>query len=388
MTQALEDIKVLDLSSYIAGPLTAQLLAEQGAEVIKVERPEGDPARKVPGFAVWNRSKKAIVLNLKTDLGRQAARELALGSDVVIENFKPGGAQRFGLDYETLSAENSRLVYCSIPAFGSEGPLKDKIGWEPIVQAYAVVHQDQGGPRGQGEPVWDVLPLASYYAAAEATYATNIALFVRELTGRGQKVEVSLWAAMLQAQCGNLVHFEGAFRAHGVVQQGLNPVYRLYQCSDGEWIFIACGNDRFWHNLALTLEHAEWISDPRFQSRFVFTPEAARELQAMLEAIFITRPSDEWIAQLMAAYVPCTVARTTEDFMNDPQVAANEMIVEVDDPVLFRTRQMGIPVKMQATPGSIKGPAPLLGQHSLEVLGASGYTAAEVAAMTAPAVYA
>jgi len=376
---ALEGVKVLDLSSYIAAPYAGQLLADQGAEVVKVERPEGDPARRMPGFIVWNRGKKGITLDLKTREGQEAARRLALASDVVIENFRPGTAERYGLGYEQLRANNPRLVYCSMSAFGSKGPYRDKSGWGPLIEARAGVFAGQAGPASD-PPIYTLLPFSSYFGAILAAQGIVVALYVRELTGRGQRVDVPLYNALMTAQSGGLVSFEGSKRLASGNQQGSIPDYRLYEAGDGQWLFVACGNPKFWHNLCVLLDHPEWISDPRYANvPFVFAPEDALELIATLQGILRTKPRDEWLRLLREADVPCSPVTRVDEFLDDPQVIANEMVIELEDPVMGRGRQMGFPAKLRATPGRIQGPAPLLGQHTDEVLARVGYTTEEIA---------
>lgn len=389
MAAPLEGVKVLDLSSYIAAPYAGQLLCDQGAEVVKVERPQGDPARKMAGFIVWNRGKKSVTLDLKSEEGREAARRLALTADVLLENFRPGTAERFGLGYEQLRQDNSRLVYCSMSAFGSRGPYRDKPGWGPLIEARTGVFHDQAGPKTE-PPIYTLLPFSSYCAAVLAAQGIVVALYVRELTGQGQRVDMPLFNALMVAQSGSLVLFEGSKRLPSGNQQGSIPDYRLYEAGDGQWFFVACGNPKFWHNLCVLLEHPEWISDPRYANvPFVFAPEDAVELIATLQGIFRTRPRDEWLRLLQEADVPCSPVKSVEEFLDDPQVIANEMVVELEDPVLGRGRQMGIPAKLRATPGRIRGPAPSLGQHTEEVLAGIGYSAEEIAqlratGMTAP----
>jgi formyl-CoA transferase len=380
MPAVLEGIKVLDFSCYIAGPYAAMLLAEQGADVIKVEPPDGDPYRKHRGFIVWNRSKKGIVLNLKSPEGQEIAQRLASRSDVIIENFRPGVADRLGIGYETVRKLNPAVIYCSISGFGPTGPYRDTPGWEPIVASIATTYSSQGG--SEGPPVYLILPLASYYAALMAPFSVATALFARQLTGRGQKVDVSLFGAMLGATSSGLVDFEGREkRVSGVRdQQGGSPLYRLYQGSDGQWFFLGLGNLGFFTKFAVAMGHEEWLTDPRFEGApFLILPPFSVEVITEFQKLFSTRTRDEWLEFLRAADIPCAPAATVEEFMDDPQVLANEMVVTVEQPGLGSVREMGIPLKLKQAQGEIKGPAPSLGQHTAEVLGALGYSAHEIA---------
>lgn len=376
MAGVLDGIKVLDLSSYIAGPLAGMLLADHGAEVIKVERPDGDPARRHPGFLVWNRGKKGITLDLAQTGGRDLARRLAREADVVIEGSRPGRAERFGLGYEDLAKENPRLVYCSLPGFGSGGPSRDRPGHEALVAARAAIYSDQGGTL---PPIYTLIPFASYFAAVMAAYATVVALWVRETeTGRGQRVEVPLFNAALAGQAGSLVRFKGSVR-RSWHQQGATPMYKLYEAADGKWLFIACGNPKFRGNLALAVDHPEWLADPRYEAgAFGATPEGAPELIEMLQAIFLSRPRDEWLAILREADVPSAPVLTREEYRDHPQVKASGAIVEVEDALVGPVRQIGVTPWIKAAPGAIARSAPLLGEHTAEVLAALGCTPDEI----------
>jgi crotonobetainyl-CoA:carnitine CoA-transferase CaiB-like acyl-CoA transferase len=372
---ALSGIKILDFGQYIPGPYAAMLLAEQGAEVIKVERPQGDPYRREKGFIVWNRSKQGIVLDLKQPGGQRVALDLAGQADVVIENFAPGVAEKLGIGSEALCAANPRLVYCSINGFGAKGPYSDIPGWEPLVDSLASVYTYQGYG---GYPLYIVLPLATHYAAFQAAFAVTTALCARELTGRGQKVEISLLRAILCAQRLFLVEFAGMLKMPWG-PTGPLPLYRPYQGADGKWFFLALGNPKFFTQFCVTMGRPEWLTDPLFEAApFLILPPRNAQVMAMLKKIFLTRPRDEWVEMLRADGVPCAPIRSTREFMDDPQVAANDMVELVDQPGRGQVREMGIPVKLAATPGKVKGAAPRRGQHTREVLQGLGYSAAKI----------
>ncbi|MGH2395036.1 MAG: CaiB/BaiF CoA transferase family protein, partial [Candidatus Limnocylindria bacterium] len=234
----LHGIRVVDLTSYIAGSYGAMMLADLGADVVKVESLTGDPFRELPGFLGWNRGKRSLAVDLKTPPGLAIAERLAARADVVMENMRPGVADRLGVGWGTLSALNPRLIYCSITAFGSTGPYADRPGFDPLLQAMsgAMAIQGFGGP-----PQYIRIAITDYYAAALGAQAVLAALFVRERTGQGQRVETSLLHAAMALQSGNFVDYPGKqlmFRD--------NPTYRLYRAGDGEWFFLACGNQTFW----------------------------------------------------------------------------------------------------------------------------------------------
>jgi len=384
MSSALEGIKIADFSSYIAGPYASSLLCDMGADVIKVERPAGDPCRGRPDFLVWNRGKRSIVLDLYRPEAKEVVRRLVETADVLIESFRPSTVTRLGLSYEDLAKYNPRLVYCSISGFGSTGPYRDLPGYDPLVAAIAGIPSDQGGD--EKPPVYVNLPVASYGTALLAAYGIAAALYDRELRGRGQWLEVPLVNGALAMQTGSLLAREGVTRINAGDPQGGVAVYRLYQCAD-DWIFIACGNQTFWQKLCLALDLTDLLSDPRFENApWNLLPEDQRELIAIITPIIRQKTRAEWLAYLAQCDVPCAPVGRNEDFMSDPQVLANEMSVDVFDPTVGPTKQIGIPVRLLSNPGQIKGPAPLLGQHTAEILRELGFDSGRIAALEQAAV--
>jgi len=379
MPPVLRGVRVLDFSQYIAGPFAAMLLSEQGAEVIKVERPGGDPMRSHRGFMVWNRSKKDIRLDLKKPAGQLIAHKLAEQSDVVIESFRPGVAEKLSIDYSTISEVNPRIVYCSISGFGRDGPYRDLPGWDPIVASVTGVYTTQAGQ--EAPPLYLVAPLPSYYTALTACFSITTALFTREATGRGQRVDVPLLAGILSAASPGIVDFEGKITSISGIrdQQGGSPLYRLYQGSDGKWFFIGLGNLIFFAKFAAVMGHEEWLTDERFEGApFLILPPRSTELITMLQDIFSTKTRDEWLEFLRAADIPCAASGTVEEFLDDPQVAANGMVIEVEQPGFGTVRQMGVPVRLERNPGEVRGPSPELGEHTAEVLSNLGYSAHDI----------
>lgn len=372
MNQILSGYKVLDFGHYIPGPYTAMLLAEQGAEVIKIERPGGDPYRSEPGFRVLNRSKKGIVLDLKNKKNQRIAQDLSRDADVIIENFRPGVADRLGIGYDTIHRMNPRAIYLSISGFGQKGPYRDRPGWEELVCATTGSYIGQAG----GEnfpPNYLALPLASTYAALMAAYSTTMALYARETTGIGQKVDVSLLGSLLCAGTSGYLDFKDrVFMQPLHTPQGRSPVYRLYQGSDKKWFFIALGNMAFITKFAIAMDHDEWLIDDRFEGApFMIEPPYSEEIAVEFQALFSERTRDEWLTFLRAEDIPCAPADPVTTFIDDPQVAANDMVVEIEDPDLGKGRQMGIPVKFSRTPGAIQGRAPRLGEHTEMIVSGS-----------------
>jgi formyl-CoA transferase/CoA:oxalate CoA-transferase len=372
---ALTGIRVLDFGQYIPGPFAAMLLAEQGAEVIKIERPGGDPMRKDPGFIVWNRSKKGMTLDLKKPEGLKIALDLAKESDVIIENFKPGTADRLGIGYDKVKGLNPRAVYCSISGFGSKGPYANAAGYEQIVSSLASVYAEQGYPT---HPLYVVLPLASLYTAVAAAYDVVAGLCAREHTGRGQKIEVSMFRCILGTFRQFLIDFEGMFRAPWG-PTGPMPLYRPYQCKDGKWLFNGLGNFKFFTQFALAMGHDEWLTDPLFEGApFLILPPRNAQVMAILKQIYKTKTRDEWLEMLMAEGIPMAPVQLVDDFIKYEQVIANDMVQVVRQPEIGNVKEMGIPVALADTPGTIRGPAPSRGKHTGVILREMGYSPEEI----------
>jgi crotonobetainyl-CoA:carnitine CoA-transferase CaiB-like acyl-CoA transferase len=346
------------------------MLADLGAAVIKVESLEGDSFRELPGFFGWNRGKRSIAVNIKEPDGRAIVHRLAKSADVAMENMRPGVAERLGVDYETLRRLNPRIVYCSVTAFGPEGPYRDRPGYDPVLQAMAGVMTLQGFG---GPPQYVRIPLTDYYAAALACQAVLAGLFVRERTGRGQRVETSLLQAVLAIQSGNVVDYPGKETVYRET-----PTYRLYQAGDGQWFFLACGNQAFWNKLCVALGRPELSEDPRFGS-WLARRDHAEALTPILEAAFASKPREEWLRILAEHDIPCAPTQTIQEFTRDPAVRHHDMIVQYEHPEVGPLTLIGQPLRFSETPGADAGPPPLLGQHTAAVLRGLGFTDPEIA---------
>ena len=367
----LDGIRVVDCSGYIAGAYAGMMLADLGASVVKVEPLEGEAFRELPGFYAWNRGKRSIALNLKSPQGIAVVDKLVAEGDVFLENMRAGVADRLGLGYEKLSKINPRLVYCSVTAFGSTGPYADRPGFDPLLQAMSgMMHlQGFGGP-----PQYLRIAVNDYYTASLAAQAMITALFVRERTGRGQRVETSLLHGSLSFQSGNTVEYEGkptGFRP--------SPAYRLYQAGDGEWFFLACGNQVIWVRLCKALGWDDLAHDPRFASWLKRNDNAA-VLMPLLEERFRSEPREHWLTLLAEHEVPAAAVQTLTEFMaNDPAVKHHNLVREYDPPELGRLRMLGQPVTFSDTPVRDPGRPPTLGEHTEAILRELGYDDAAVA---------
>jgi crotonobetainyl-CoA:carnitine CoA-transferase CaiB-like acyl-CoA transferase len=365
----LDGVRVVDLTSYIAGSYAAMMLADLGAAVVKVESLEGDSFRELPGFFGWNRGKRSLAVNLKTAEGRAVVERLARQGDVVMENWRPGVADRLGVGHAHLRALNPRLIYCSVTAFGSTGPYADRPGFDPILQALGglMTLQGFGGP-----PRYLRTAPTDYYTAALATQAVLAALFVRERTGRGQRIETSLLRGVLALQSGIAIDYPGK---PTLIRE--NPTYRLYQAGDGEWFFLACGNQSFWVKLCTALGMEEFAGDPRFAS-WLLRLQNNEALLPILEKRFAEKPRAEWLEILAAHDIPAGPVKTVQEFMDDPAVRHHDMVHEYEHPEVGRLRVMGQPLVFADTPTRDPGPPPTLGQHTDEVLKEIGYDAVAI----------
>jgi len=361
----LDGIRVVDCSGYIAGAYAGMMLADLGATVVKVEPLEGEAFRELPGFYAWNRGKRSIALNLKAPEGIAVVEKLVREGDVFLENMRAGVADRLGLGWEKLSSINPRLVYCSVTAFGSTGPYKDRPGFDPLLQAMSgmMALQGFGGP-----PQYLRIAVNDYYTASLAAQAMITGLFVRERTGRGQRVETSLLHGSLSFQSGNTVEYAGkptGFRP--------SPAYRLYQAGDDEWFFLACGNQVIWVRLCGALGLSELAHDPRFASWMLRNDNAAA-LMPLLEERFRTKPRDHWLALLAEHDVPAAAVQTLAEFMaHDPAVRHHDLVREYDHPEVGTLRMLGQPVTFSETPLQDPGRPPTLGEHTEAILHDLGY---------------
>jgi crotonobetainyl-CoA:carnitine CoA-transferase CaiB-like acyl-CoA transferase len=390
MAYALDGVMVLDLSRVLAGPFCGMLLADMGADVLKIEEPEGgDESRTWPpfmageasGYLSMNRNKRNMTLNLKTLEAQDILKQLVARADVLIENFRSGTMEAFGLGYEVLQPINPRLIYCAVSVFGRSGPYKDRAGYEALMQAFSGVMSLTGEP--DGPPLRCGVSFLDLGTGMMAAYAVMNALFHRERTGQGQRVEVSLFETALSLMS---YHAVGYLLTGNVPQrQGSgHPMivpYQVFPTQDGE-IFIVGSNQRLWTRLCQALRREDLLRDPRFASntervnhRHVLVP--------ILQGETLKYPTAELRERLESAGVPCAPVNTLDQVLTDQQTRAREMIVDIPHPLIPDLRLLGLPIKLSETPGDVRMPPPLKGQHTEEVLIDLGYNTADMAAFRA-----
>ena len=362
---ALRDIHVVEFGQYVPGPMLGMLLADQGAHVIKVERPGGDPARSEPAFATWNRGKRSAILDLKTDAGRQNAQRLAANADVVIENFRPGVAERLDIGYDTLSAANPRLIYCSLPGYGAEHPARHQPGWDPVIGAQTGLYPETDA--SAGEPLFTPLPLASTFAALLGSVSVAMAVNARDQTGRGQRIEVPLHSAMFTAMGSRIIKFNN----YEYVDQFDFPrtvMSHPYQCADGRWIYHHGMFERFARQTLTAAGREEWIDDAVALFGRPVDADTLAMWQERFAAMFQERTAWQWESDINAQGGACTVCKTVDEWLVNEHAVAGKMVVAVEDAEYGTMKQPGVQVRLRGTPGAIQSPAPRLGEHTDAVL--------------------
>lgn len=384
MAAALEGIRILDFTRYQQGPFATLMLGDLGAEVIKVEEPGGgDFGRRMwkepDGFSgFWeglNRSKKSVCIDLRTTEGRELALRLGEGCDVIVENFRPGTMEGWGLGYENFRARNPRIIYAQATGWGTKGPIAEYPSFDQIAQAYSGYAQRAGGGPG-ATPEIPFPGLADQTGGMNLAFGIMAALFVRERTGIAQKVEVSLLGSQLALQAPDILHALH-FGADRPREFRASPTVGHYQCSDGKWVMIVAIDQKFWPRLAHALGVDDLIDDPRFARGFPRFKNR-EELQPLLETAFRKRDSAHWIEALREADVPVSLVRSYDDLPTDPQVLENGYIVEHEHPRFGRQQRVGLHVQLSETPGAVGPAAPRLGEHTREVLLESGLAPDEV----------
>jgi len=376
MSFPLEGVRILELGQIIAGTYGSQLLSDLGAEVIKIETPEGDLGR-IPSvgpykglsalFLTFNRNKKSVIIDLKNEAGRRVFYDLVKVADVVIDNFRPGVLERLKIDYDRLSAINPRIIQCSVTGFGSEGEYKNYPALDLVIQAISGHMAITGEP---GRPPARVgIPLADLSGGFFSAQGILAGLYDRERTGKGRKVELSMFDAML-----NLLSYIGTIwltkgelpKPPGSAHEYSVP-WQAFEASDG-YLVVATRQEAFWRKLCEALGAAALADDPRYKTN----PDRLKNratLVPQLEDIFRTRTVADWLTRLRAAEVPAAPVNNLDAAFAEPPVAEREMIVEYDHPQVGKVRLPGNPIKMSGMGKTVSNPAPRVGEHTDAVLG-------------------
>jgi crotonobetainyl-CoA:carnitine CoA-transferase CaiB-like acyl-CoA transferase len=389
MAAPLEGLRVVDLTENLAGPFCTMILADMGADVVKVERPGvGDESRRFPpfvngesaGYLTLHRGKRSVVLDLKDPRGREACWRLVARGDVLVEAFRPGTLDRLGLGPATLRARHPGLVVCSLSGFGQTGPYRERGGYDLIAQAMGGLMSVTGEP--DGPPAKCGLPVTDMGCGMWAALGILLALHARERTGEGQHVDTSLfevplawgsWHAARYLATGEVVGRLGSAHPSGAP-------YEAFQAGDGEWFVFSAVPQHLWERLCALLGRADLAADPRFRTNADRVKHRA-PLAVELGTAFGRRPRADWLAAFDGAGIPAGPVNSLDQVFADPHVAARQMVLELDHPTVGRHRVLGIPVKLSATPGAVRGAAPTLGQHTEEVLRELGYPAEEARAL-------
>ncbi|WP_419962009.1 CaiB/BaiF CoA transferase family protein [Psychrobacillus sp. BM2] len=386
MEQALKGMKVLDLSQVLAGPYCTMVLADMGADVIKVEKyPTGDDTRSMGPYIneesymymMVNRNKRGICLNLKTELGLEVLYKLIKEADVFIENYRPGVTKKLGIDYDTLKAINPALIYCSISGYGQTGPYKDKGGYDIMAQGLSGLI-NMTGEKG-GKPVKVGIAIHDIAAAQTAIQSILSAYIYRLKKGTGQYIDVSLvdsglawtvWEAAAYFGKGEVPQRNGT--AHRV-----SAPYQGYKTQDG-FILIGAGNQKLWEKFCLhVVRKPEWLTDERFLTNSIRAINAS-QLEVEIEEVLSSHPSSYWLELLDAGGVPSGPIYSYDQTLNDEHILSRDMILDYEHPVAGAMKTLGFPAKFSKTPGQFRTAAPLLGQHNKEILTELGYTEDEV----------
>ncbi len=385
---ALDGIKILELARVPPAEMPGMMLADMGADVLKIETPEPDRARdpeseRRTAFAFVNRNKRSMTLNLKSPEGQTVLRRLAGTADVIVEGFRPGVMKRLGADYETIRARNPRIVYCSLSGFGQDGPYRDypahDMNYLSLAGVLGLIGEKDRKP---------VIPLnlVADYAGATLHGALGIvlALFARERTGRGQHVDVSYLdtTVSLLAATPNMRFFfsDGIAprRGEGFLG-GSYPYYAIYETRDGKLLTIGCTEPWLWENFCTAIGRPDFARFARKADQFVRAANAEEDAaRREIEGIIRTRNRDDWYELLVKADVCVGKVYDVEEMVNDPQILHRRMIVETEHPTLGKVKEFGVAIKLSDTPGSVRRAAPLAGEHTEDVLKELGFTGDEI----------
>ena len=395
MTGPLAGIRIVDLTTMISGPFATMLLGDQGADVIKIERPDGGDQMRRFGrrsgaltapFVNNNRGKRSVAVDLKRPEGVEVVKRIASTADVFVQNFRPGVVARLGLAEEVLRDLNPRLVYVSISGFGDKGPLAHKPAYDPIFQAASGLASIQGAS-DSARPRMVRAMLPDKIAALNAAQAVSTALYVREKTGgQGQHVELSMLDAVLSFLWSGEMDGHTFLENQAEGPEESSPFDLIYETGDG-YVCVATVTSAQWVGFANATGNSHWLQDPRFATSEAREAHRTERLELMQE-VLRTRPTDEWIERLEQADVPCSRIHTRREIVHHPHLAASESLVEYRHPDAGGIRQARDPARFDRTPTSPVLMPPMLGEHTGEVLSEAGYSEPEVAALRSARVIA
>ncbi len=374
--KALEGVRVLEVCQIMAGPFCGALLGDMGADVIKVEKPKGgDDARRMGryfsggeghGFMNLNRNKRSIALDLKSEKGRGVLFDLAAGADAMIENFRPGTMERLGFGYEDMRKVNPGLIYASISGYGHTGPLRDRGGFDLVAQGLSSLMSFTGEPGRP--PVKIPIPVCDLNAGLYTAMSILSAYIYKQRTGKGQKIDTALVDAGLGYTFWQASQFfpEGEVPIPRGSAHEVTAPYQAFRCSDGYFV-LGAANQPNWVRLCKAIGREDLMERDEYEAD---KDRAAHYLKLAeeLDEIFVKKPRDEWLKLLEEAEVPCGPILNMQEAFDHPQIRAREMAVDVDHPAAGRIRVLGLPPKFSETPGVVRRPAPLLGQHTDEIL--------------------
>jgi crotonobetainyl-CoA:carnitine CoA-transferase CaiB-like acyl-CoA transferase len=387
MPGPLHGYRVVDLSSMVSGPQATMLLADQGADVIKVENPQGGDhtraaANRRGGFSASflnnNRNKRSIVLDLKTDVGADVLKRLISTADVFVQNFRSGVIDRMGFGEDAVRAIAPDIIYVSISGFGDQGPLAAKPVYDPLIQAVSGLASIQGGS-DQERPrlVRTIVP--DKLSGVVAAQAITAALLARERTGKGQHVRLSMLDAIVAFLWGSDMGSQTFVGDELPQQEAASFIDLIYQTAD-DYISAAVQTDREWAALTRALDRPDWLEDPRFKTPALRQKHINERLE-MTQEVLLTRPAAEWLERLTAEGVPCAPVLTRTRMIQHPQVVANGIVVETDHPGAGRLRQARPAARFSGTPTTIRRGGPTLGEHTDEILAELGYSDTDITAL-------
>jgi len=377
---ALDGVRILDLSRLLPGPLCTMILGDLGADIIKVEQPQiGDYARSVPPFIgetgalflMLNRNKRSITLNLKKSEAREVIHKLAKRSDVFVESFQPGVAERLGVGYQAIKLTNERIIYCSISGYGQTGPYRDLVGHDLTYTSYSGAIGATGVE--EGPPVIPAIQIADIQGGIYATVAILAALYRRESTGKGDFIDISLTDAAVASMILPVsFHLAGLPTGRGkLALSGAVPFYNVYKTADGRFIAIAPLEAKFW------IELCETLGLEKYEDKQYATDEMG-PMRNDLARILVQRSRDEWVKILGQRSIPCAPVYDVDETLNDPHVRSRDLIFQLDTEPYGELTQLATPIRMLQSPRSVRSPPPELGEHTSQILQDLGYNASHL----------